>query len=513
MHSVNPVPQIRIRSANQQPVLKDRDYVLYWMTANRRLGWNFALDRAVSHCRELGRPLVILEALRCDYRWASLRLHRFVAQGMADNAQRILAVGGRLASQKGAASGKLPVLYYPYLEAQVGSGKGLLEALAANACLVVGDEFPCFFLPRMIRTAADRLTCRLEVIDSNGLLPIRASESAFARAHDFRRFLHKTLPSHLDHFPAADALVSLRSAQFPQPVVSAAVIKRWEPAPLEHGFDAVDLKQLPIDHAVGPASMTGGSEAAGVQLRRFLSGGLQRYATGRNHPDEDAASGLSPWLHFGHVGSHQIVSALASQEGWTVDKLAEKPTGKREGWWGMTGPAESFMDELVTWREIGFNMCWHHPEDYDAYSSLPGWAAATIEKHAEDPRPEQYELQTLAMAKTRDPVWNAAQRQLLEEGRMHNYLRMLWGKKIYQWSPDGETALSRLIELNNRYAVDGRNPNSYSGIFWCLGRYDRPWFPERPIFGTLRYMTSDSTQKKLRLKGYLARYSAIRTLW
>jgi deoxyribodipyrimidine photo-lyase len=164
------------------------------------------------------------------------------------------------------------------------------------------------------------------------------------------------------------------------------------------------------------------------------------------------------------------------------------------------------LDELVTWRELGFNMCWQRP-DYDQYESLPAWAQQTLEEHSSDLRPVVYTLDQLQSATTHDALWNAAQTQLVTEGRMHNYLRMLWGKKILEWSATPRDALASMIELNNRFAVDGRNPNSYSGIFWVLGRYDRAWGPERPIFGKIRYMTSENTARKLKLSNYLRSYS------
>jgi deoxyribodipyrimidine photo-lyase len=151
-------------------------------------------------------------------------------------------------------------------------------------------------------------------------------------------------------------------------------------------------------------------------------------------------------------------------------------------------------------------MAWQR-DDCDRYESLPGWALATLEAHRTDPRPHQYDLETLRSARTHDEVWNAAQRQLVRDGRIHSYLRMLWGKKILEWSPTPREALEVMLELNNRYAVDGRDPNSNSGIFWVLGRYDRAWGPERPIFGKVRYMTSESTRKKLRLREYLREHS------
>jgi deoxyribodipyrimidine photo-lyase len=170
------------------------------------------------------------------------------------------------------------------------------------------------------------------------------------------------------------------------------------------------------------------------------------------------------------------------------------------------GPAaEKFLDEAITWREVGYNMAAHR-EDFERYESLPAWAQATLAKHESDPRPHLYSRAQLEAGETHDELWNAAQGQLREEGRIHNYLRMLWGKKVLEWSPSPREALATLIDLNNKYALDGRDPNSYSGIFWTLGRYDRPWPPERPIFGTVRFMSSDSTRRKFKVDGYVARY-------
>jgi deoxyribodipyrimidine photo-lyase len=176
------------------------------------------------------------------------------------------------------------------------------------------------------------------------------------------------------------------------------------------------------------------------------------------------------------------------------------------GWWGLSEPAEMFLDQLVTWRELGYNFC-SHRVDYDRYESLPVWALTTLEKHAPDPRPHRYALPVLEAGETHDPLWNAIQRQLVRDGWFHNYLRMLWGKKILEWSTHPRDALDAMVQLMNRYSLDGRNPNSYTGYFWVLGRYDRPWGPERPIFGTVRYMSSASTARKVRVREYLRRYA------
>lgn len=484
--SLPPVPSLRVRDCNAAPVRAGGEFVLYWMIAYRRPTWNFALQHAAAIAERLGRPLVILEALRCNYRWASDRLHRFVIDGMADNA-RALARGA--------------ACYYSYVEPARSAGTGLLKALAARACAVVTDDFPCFFLPGMVRRVAAALDVRVIAVDSNGLLPMRAAADTYPTAYAFRRFLQKTLPAHLVEPPVESPLRGLKLPSIGRGLDE--IRRRWPAVDLSTG-DGPRLSELPIDHDVAAAPVRGGFVAGSRRLRDFLASGIDRYAEDRNKPGEDASSGLSPYLHFGHVSVHEVFAGLVDRGEWTPDRLGRSTAGKREGWWGMEG-VEGFLDELVTWRELGFNMC-HLLDDYDRYESLPAWARATLEKHAGDPRPHVYSLEQFESAATHDPLWNAAQRQIVREGRMHNYLRMLWGKKILEWSATPRDALATMIHLNNKYGLDGRNPNSYTGIFWVLGRYDRPWGPERPIFGTVRYMSSENTARKFDVKEYLARF-------
>jgi len=485
------VPALRVRACNKAPLRADGEYVLYWMIAARRAGWNFALQRGVEHAVRLGKPLVVLEALRAGYAWASERLHAFVIEGMADNAR---AFEGR------------PVTYFPYVEPEPGTGTGLLEVLAARACIVVTDDAPVFFLPRMVTAAAGRLPVLLEAVDGNGLLPLAATEAVYPTAFAFRRLLQGVLPAHLDEPPAPDPLVGVNLPRLT--ALPEEIARRWPAAlPVLLAGEAAALAALTVDRGVGRVSAVRGGRSAGItSLRRFLNERLAGYAETRNQPERNGTSGLSPYLHFGHVSAHEVFAAVAEREGWTPERLASKASGRRTGWWAMSTPAEAFLDQLVTWREVGFNFA-SKRDDAERYESLPPWAGVTLEKHAGDPRPHRYTPEQLEGANTHDPLWNAAQVQLLREGRIHNYLRMLWGKKILEWSPSPQQALAVMLELNNRYALDGRDPNSTSGIFWCLGRYDRPWGPERPIFGTVRYMSSENTARKLRVGEYIARYS------
>lgn len=489
---MNAVPAIRIRSANSLPLREDGDFVLYWMIASRRTSWNFALDRSVEWAEKLGKPLVILEALRCDYPWASPRLHRFVLDGMAENACRLESSDA---------------LYYPYLEPTPNAGKGLLSSLASLACVVVTDEFPCFFLPRMVASAARAVPVLMELVDSSGLLPLRQAEQVFPTAFAFRRFLQNRLPPHLLEFPRADALGTTRLP--PAKPLPPEITKTWPQVSSELlGSGNGALSEISLDRTIRPLEMRGGSTPAQVLLRDFLRNKLSDYAEARNEPELETTSRLSPYLHFGHISTHQIFSEVVKHESWSPERIALRANGSRTGWWGTSSGTEAFLDQVVTWRELGFNFC-HKRGDYDRFESLPAWALKTLQEHARDERAQVYTLAQFESAATHDPLWNAAQTELVRDGRIHNYLRMLWGKKIIEWTRTPEEALQVMLELNNKYALDGRDPNSYSGIFWCLGRYDHPWRPERPIFGTVRYMSSANTARKFDVRDYIRKYSPL----
>ncbi len=484
------VPAIRVRKSNQAPVRTDGEYVLYWMISSRRLHCNFALDRALEHCAALRKPLVIFEALRIGYQWASDRLHRFVLDGMADNARTCQAHGIR---------------YYPYVEPAEDAGKGLLQAFAEQACVIVTDDSPCFFLPRMVASAARKLPVPLEAVDSNGLLPLYATDRVAQRAFDFRRFLQKELPKHLGDFPQADPLARVQLP--PAPSLPRKITSRWQVAPKELLSGAAGaLQALPIDHSVAPAPLSGGHTNARAHMLEFFERRLSKYAEQRNQPELDVTSGLSAFLHFGHLAVHEVFAEIARREKWDAGKVSLRANGSREGWWNMNPNAEGFLDELITWREVAYNFAALRA-DYGQYESLPEWAQKTLKEHAKDQREHVYTLEEFEAGRTHDALWNAAQIQLLREGRIHNYLRMLWGKKILQWTRSPQEAATIMIQLNNKYGLDGRDPNSYSGIFWVLGRYDRPWAPVRPVFGAIRYMSSENTARKVSVKGYIRKYA------
>jgi deoxyribodipyrimidine photo-lyase len=474
----------RLRSLNAAPLRPERAYVLYWMTAARRTRHSPALEHAVALARGARRPLVVLDALRCDGPYASDRLHAFALQGMADVARRL---DGR-------------ALYHPYVERGRGEGDGLVAALAAHACAVVSDDFPAAGPTRALAAAARELDVRLDAVDGSCVVPFRLAGKDAPSAYVYRRFLQRALPRFLELLPAPDPLARARLPRLE--ALPAAVRRRWPATPIATlARPAALLAALPIDHGVAPAGR-GGAAAAEERLRAFVADDLPRYADGRSSPDARATSGLSPWLHHGHLSTFEIVRAVLGREGWTPAAVAPRADGRRAGWWGVSAAAEAFLDQLVTWRELGFVTAAHRP-GHDTYASLPEWARATLARHARDRRPALLRRSALRSAATGDPLWNAAQRQLEREGTIHNTVRMVWGKRLLEWAETPEEAFATLLDLNDRLALDGQDPNSVSGIAWCLGRYDRPWGPERPIFGTVRYLSSARMARKVELRAWL----------
>lgn len=482
--------QLRLKNCNLLPIHKSGQFVLYWMLSQRRVTHNYSLERAVQWAKKLNKPLLILESITLVYEYASPRQHVFLLHGMVDNLQRLQ---------------NKAVTYYPFVERIPGERADLLRALADLACVVVVDDFPMAMHQELIFDAGLELPCKLEAVDSCGLLPLQATEITYPTAFAFRRFLQKNLRTHLKSFPIPDPLARISLPKYHLP---SELTRCWPVAnPKALLADQIWMNELPLHHEVTPVTTPGGTTAAAAHLKTFLEYKLPHYADDRNQPEQDWSSGLSPYLHFGHISVHHVFTELAQQEAWSIDKLSDSVAGKKENWWGMERNAESFLDELITWRELGYNFN-HLRDDYKQYNSLPPWALKTLNEHKRDPRKWLYSKEEFEAAATHDPLWNAAQIQLRTEGKIHNYLRMLWGKKILEWSASPEAALEIMLELNDKWALDGRDPNSYSGIMWCLGRYDRPWFPEREVFGQIRYMSSTNTAKKLKIKDYITNYSA-----
>ncbi|MCC5927532.1 MAG: hypothetical protein JJU41_13345 [Bacteroidetes bacterium] len=485
------VNSLRKFPRNNHPINEDGDYVLYWMSINRRLQYNYALELAVGYANKLDKPLLIYEGLSCDIPWACDRFHQFLIEGMAETDTFCRDNG---------------ISYYSYIEKEPEEGAGLVESLAKNACVIIADEYPVYIIRPYNRLMARKVNVPYITVDSNGIIPLNLTEKAPYSAYIFRKIMQKHFLNCFQNGPAENPLDDLQNRSGVS--LSEKHLKQWpDAAPLYEDIPAT-VASLHINHQVKSLAMKGTRAYALQQMNQFLENKLNDYHEKRNDPDEGAASGLSPWLHYGKISEYEVVLAALRRQprDWSYDDITFNK-GQRDGFFNGNPNVEAFLDELITWREVGFHFC-HHVHNYDKYESLPDWALQTLEEHSMDERQYVYSFEELENAQTHDPIWNAAQRQLVRDGIIQNYLRMLWGKKVLEWTPDPRTALEYLIELNNKYAIDGRDPNSYSGIFWIFGRFDRAWGPERPIYGKVRYMTSDSTAKKIKLKSYLREYAS-----
>ena len=479
----------RKRIRNNKPINENGEYVLYWMQINRRFEYNFALEYAVAWANKLNKPLLIYEGLNMDYPWACDRFHSFLMQGMQENIEF-------------ASSNELNL--FSYIEPELKASKGLLYNLAEKACCVISDEFPVFIIRKHNERVAERLSTWFITIDSNGLIPLGITEKDPYSAYLFRKIMQKHFVQAYTNPPKKNPLNQLINKdnidldgmrnKYPSAMSSTDNVKKI-------------ISKLDIDHTVGRVDVSGTRKYGLQKLDYFIHNNLLEYDDKRNHPDENKTSGLSPWLHYGKISEYEVVKAALQKQPkqWDLSHLTPNG-GKNMGFFNGDKNIEGFLDEVITWREVGFHYA-HHRPDYDEFESLPNWVIETMGEHINDNRTWIYTFEELEQSKTHDDIWNAAQTQLREEGIIHNYLRMLWGKKVIEWTPNYRTALDYLIELNNKYALDGRDPGSYSGIFWCFGRFDRAW-QEREIFGKLRYMTSESTRKKVKLKNYLAKYGS-----
>lgn len=467
-----PVDPLRVTERRGGAPRAGGKYVLYWCQVQRRAEHSPALDYAVARADALGLPVVVYEGLRSDYPHASWRHHRFILDGVAQMAERLEARG---------------IAHAFYLqEAAAPRRKVLLEA-AAQAALVVTDDYPAFIVPTQVARAAAQLQCPFYSVDGAGVAPLAAFPRAEVGAYTLRPKLKRLLPNLLHAFrPRHPGLTPQRSAlDLPPPAGGL-----WRARDLPRDAAALDalVRRCGVDLSVRPAPGVRGGRDAGLQrLQRFLQHHLDRYAEGRNHADRDVTSNLSPYLHHGALAALEVAAAAR----------AESPAGEQDG------NVAAFLEELLVRRELALNFC-HHVPQHQSLDALPAWAQQSLARHAADPRPESYDLATLEAGRTRDPLWNAIQHELVETGEPHGYLRMLWGKRLIEWAPTYALALQWMIHLNDKYAYDGRDANSYASFLWCFGLHDRP-FPRRPIFGVLRPMTSASTGRKAGASGYISR--------
>ncbi len=454
--------------ANQPRVLvrrslaprKGRKCVVYWMQRAMRIMDNHALDVAIEAGNLLGLPVVVCFQVIPNYPGANLRHYHFLQQGLRDVEQD--------AAERGVG--------FVLRRSPENSLAAFLEEV--EAALLIGDENPCREPERWRQVLTKRLKLPFWTVDADVVVPSRIFDRSYALMRHFRPHLKAELPNYL---------VEPRNIT---PLHAWKPWKRLESPSLEQDITAGIGK---LDRRIGPVdSFTGGTHAALGRMREFVNLELKNYEVARNHPEVKGTSRLSPYLHFGNIGP--ITIALA------VEKAVAEGKATAEA-------GERFLDQLIGWRELAVLFVRHEP-NYDNWECAAPWAKKTLIEHTGDSRAHRYGLDRLERAESDDELWNAAQREMVNTGWMHNHMRMYWAKRILEWAPDPARAYEWAVFLNDRYELDGRDPNGYAGIAWAIvGRHDRPWF-NRPVFGLVRAMSGASTARKFNADEYIRHQSA-----
>ncbi len=444
-------------SPNRIQPLNDRetvpgDYVLYWMQQSQRVEHNPALDHAISEANRLKQPLLVGFGLMDGYPEANLRHYRFMLEGLREVQAALRNKGTQMVVRKG-------------------DPARVAMQLGRRASMIVCDVGYTRHQRLWRQSVGTAANCRVVQVEGDVVVPVSV---ASAKAEYAARTLRPRIHKHLDDYLKLD-----RGKRPRKPSLEMALA----------GVDLTDiervLSRLNIDRSVSPVPQwfKGGTREAKKKMRRFLSRHLAHYDAHSNQPQTDDTSHMSPYLHFGQISPVYLALQIRkSRHGLGIDRAA-------------------YLEQLIVRRELAFNFV-YYTQDYDRYACLPEWARKTLAEHARDRRKTVYDRQALESAQTHDVYWNAAMLEMKHTGYMHNYMRMYWGKKILQWTQNPEEAFATTLALNNKYFLDGRDPNSYAGVAWIFGKHDRAW-PERRIFGKVRYMAASGLERKCDIRAYV----------
>ncbi|HKL77413.1 MAG TPA: deoxyribodipyrimidine photo-lyase [Gammaproteobacteria bacterium] len=449
--TTGPVDPARVTWRGERGMAEGR-YVLYWMQQAQRSHDNPALDAAIAAANRRGLPVVVAFGVTADFPEANARHFAFLLEGLAEVATHLRERGIAFVLREG-------------------EPPAVALTLAREAALLVCDRGYLRIQRQWRDRVAAEAPCPVVEIETDAVVPV---ETASDKAETAARTMRPRILRQREHFLA--------------PVGPEEPTVRADDLDLASDHDPADpaavLRALPVDHAVSPVTaFRGGYSQAREHLATFLDQGLPRYRERGADPVADVSSHLAAYLHFGQIAPMEVARAVQS---------ADAPQEEREG----------YLEQLIVRRELSINHVWYRPDHYDAYSCLPDWAQRTLAEHASDPRDPCYTWEILEAAETADPYWNAAMTDMRSRGFMPNYLRMYWGKKILEWSPTPEEGFATALALNNKYFLDGRDANAFANVAWCFGLHDRGW-PERAIFGKVRYMNASGLKRKFRIDEYV----------
>ena len=437
----------RLKELNRKPVARNK-YVLYWMQQAQRSEYNHALEYAIDQANTLNKPVVVLFGITDNFPEANERHYYFMLEGLKETRRALAARGIQMIVQHG-------------------SPEIVAAKLAQAACLVITD---CGYLKiqRQWRSyVADNAPCLVVQAETDVVIPVEtvSTKEEYAAA-TIRSKIQKKLDAFM--IPVRRSTVKNRSLHL-----------KFRKFPIDDIHKAMSL--LKIDRSVArTAHYHGGTRRAKKLLRDFIKNKLVRFSSERNDPSKNMLSLMSPYLHFGQISPLYIALQVNASQG----------KSKR-----------AYLEELVVRRELSMNYVFYNPQ-YESFEGIPDWARKTLLQHQADRRQYTYSLKELENAETHDEYWNAAQKEMMFSGKMHGYMRMYWGKKIIEWTRKPEQAFDIAIYLNNKYELDGRGPNGYTGVAWCFGKHDRPW-PERKIFGKVRYMNAEGLARKFHIEEYV----------
>ena len=450
--SLSPEFKGRVKALNDGKFNKNGKFVIYWMSQSHRANFNHSLEFAIDLSNAYRKPLLVYFPITDRYKYSNARYYKFMLDGILEAKKSIEERGIKFVIEK------------------VDDIKQRVVEISRDAFALITDKAYLKFYRRLNQYVADKLDIPVYEVESDVCVPVEtASDRLEPYAFGFRKKIYSIIDAFIVELKPREVKIKSVSLDF----------GIWE-LTLRDSLEILDI--LNIDKSVSLSPFVGGYSQARKYLEEFIERKLHKYKDFRSHPELDYQSNLSPYLHFGQISPIEVVLEVLSNY------------GKDEN-------VDSFFNELIVWRELARNFCYYNP-NYNHYEGIPDWAKETLEEHKKDRREYIYTLEELENAKTHDEYWNSAQLELLKTGKMHNYMRMYWCKKIIEWTDDPKQAFDIACYLNDKYELDGRDPNGYAGISWCFGTHDRPW-KERKIFGKVRYMSASGLEAKFDIKKYV----------
>ncbi|MFO8062975.1 MAG: deoxyribodipyrimidine photo-lyase [bacterium] len=440
-------PQIfkdRIQLLNNR-TRSDGEYVIYWMQQSRRAEDNHALEYGVKRANELNKPLLTVFVLT-DFPDANARHYRFMLEGIIETAERL--------RQRG--------IVFKILR---GDPEVIIPDECKSASLLITDRGYLRIQRQWRKSIAQSINIPMFQIESDAVVPVEsASDKEEYAAYTIRKNIMNEFAQYLQ-LPQKENVNNKRE---------------WKDAE----YDIEDLLEtISMDKSVKFSIFDGGEDKALEVLKDFMENNIEYYSELSNDPGKNLQSNLSPYIHFGQISPLRIVDSALSRN------------------------ADDFIEQVLVRRELALNFIYYN-DNYDSLEGLPDWAKKTMREHKEDKREYDYSRKQFENSRTHDKYWNAAQREMVLTGKMHGYMRMYWGKKIIEWTDSYEKAYDIMLNLNNKYELDGRDPNGFTGVLWCFGKHDRA-FRERPVLGKLRYMSRKGLERKFDMDSYIKRVNSL----